>query len=210
MGGHGRRELDAAEFPRRIGDMSPGISQPDIRGVIASLETELTPVVDRTDLDIRRLPDFRRASEQFPLIVFISPDRSLGTKGKSVAGRIIDVFKVGSDEIRPETRISGSGFAAGIDPVFIVTGIKGQTASDGLELRMTGDGFCPLPCRIQRRQQHRGENRDDGDNDKQFDQREFPVMSSRTEHGRCLEPDRFVVKAVHDPFLLLLVGMKII
>jgi len=59
-----------------------------------------------------------------------------------------------------------------VEPAAVIRGILGVGKADLLELGDAGRLLRPFPCLVQRRQQHRRENGDDGDHDQQFDQGE--------------------------------------
>ena len=109
-----------------------------------------------------------------------------------VIGRLADRFTVdhidrevlvgeehpsGGDRILPEERKRTVIHPARIrigdrHPLLIVQPVLGAGQRVLFLLAGAVDGLRPLPCLVERRQQHRGENGDDRNNNEKFDQRE--------------------------------------
>ena len=60
------------------------------------------------------------------------------------------------------------------DDSVVIVRVELKTGHDLLQISGTRCGAGAFSCQIQRGQQHRGEDRDDRDNDKKFDQGEIP------------------------------------
>ena len=59
-------------------------------------------------------------------------------------------------------------------PVVVVTRVNHGEIPEGFQIVDAGGGLRPRPRLLERRQQHRSENRDDRDHDQKFDQSEMP------------------------------------